>query len=311
MQTVGIIGGSGFIGSHITKLFLEEGANVKASTTTIDNKSKYQHLLSFKNSKHLTIFPLDVRDKNGLKTFVEGCDILVHAGTPFQLDVKDPESELINPAVEGTRNLLEAIHKAEHLKKVIIIASVAAWNTSFPFVPEIHPADHIFSETDTPYMKEDDHPYGISKYLADQEVRSFIQNHPDLTFEITSLSPTWVVGNPLSPRQDSTSIGMQLLIKNAMAVNPFMEAIIAQDILFSMVDVRDVAEAVFLCTLKNGIHGRNYLIANESYRVSDISRMLNRLQPLNEPLNLYSNSLAKKELGISFFPIKETLHQCT
>ena len=35
MKTVGIIGGSGFIGSHTTKQFLKEGYNVKVSATDI------------------------------------------------------------------------------------------------------------------------------------------------------------------------------------------------------------------------------------------------------------------------------------
>ncbi|HEY9184920.1 MAG TPA: NAD-dependent epimerase/dehydratase family protein [Salegentibacter sp.] len=38
MKTVGIIGGSGFIGSYITRKFLQEGFEVKVSVTDI-NKS--------------------------------------------------------------------------------------------------------------------------------------------------------------------------------------------------------------------------------------------------------------------------------
>ena len=53
MKTVGIIGGSGFIGSYITKKFLEEGFNVKVSSTDISNKEKYQHLSSLSNSNNL------------------------------------------------------------------------------------------------------------------------------------------------------------------------------------------------------------------------------------------------------------------
>nr|WP_228122761.1 NAD-dependent epimerase/dehydratase family protein [Oceanihabitans sp. IOP_32] len=45
MKKVGIIGGSGFIGSHITKIFLENGFEVKVSTTDISNENKYQHLM--------------------------------------------------------------------------------------------------------------------------------------------------------------------------------------------------------------------------------------------------------------------------
>jgi dihydroflavonol-4-reductase len=40
--------------------------------------------------------------------------------------------------------------------------------------------------------------------------------------------------------------------------------------MFSMIDVRDVAEAIYQAATTKGIHGKNYLIANKSYKVSDI-----------------------------------------
>jgi nucleoside-diphosphate-sugar epimerase len=310
MQTAGVIGGSGFIGSYITKIFLEENFKVKVSSTDINDKSKYEHLLTLTNSKNLEIVPLDVRDKNALENFVKGCDIIVHGGTPFQLDVKDPQKELLDPTVTGTRNFLEAVSKSTDLKKVVFIASVAAWNTSFPMNPATHPVDHIFTEQDSPYMNDGDHPYAQAKFLADQEVRKFIKENPNLPFEISSVSPTFVIGNSLSERPDSTSVGMQYLIKNKIAPNPFVEMLFATDTMFSMVDVRDVAEAVFQAATTKGLHGKNYLIANESYKISDISRMLNNELPLNEASIVYDSSLAKKDLGIAFIAAKETLNHC-
>src|SRR6185312_10983205 len=147
MQTAGIIGGSGFIGSYITKIFLEENYKVKVSSTDINNKSKYEHLLTLNNADHnLQILPVDVRDKNALETFVKGCDIIIHGGMPFKLDVKDAEIELLQPIIAGTLNFLEAISKSKELKKVVIIASVATWNTSFPLNPATYAAGHIFTE---------------------------------------------------------------------------------------------------------------------------------------------------------------------
>ena len=310
MQTTGIIGGSGFIGSYITKIFLEENYRVKVSSTDMNNKSKYEHLQTLTNADNLKICPLDICDFKMVEDFVKGCDILVHAGTPFKLDVKDPQTELFEPTVQGTRNFLQAILKSKDLKKVVIIASVAVWNTSFPLNPATYPANHIFTEQDTPYISEQDHPYGHAKFLADQEVKKFIDEHPDLPFEITSISPTWAIGNSLSKRTDSTSGGMQNLIKNKIAANPFIEMLFATDTMFSMVDVRDVAEAVFQAATTKGIHGRNYIIANESYTVSDISRMLNKEAPMGEPVIIYDSALAKKDLGIAFIAAEETLNHC-
>ncbi|HET7118207.1 MAG TPA: NAD-dependent epimerase/dehydratase family protein [Hanamia sp.] len=311
MQTVGIIGGSGFIGSYITKIFLEENFKVKVSSTNINNKSKYEHLFSLNNADtNLEICALDVLDKESLKNFVQGCDIIVNGGSTFKMIVKDPQSELIDPTLQGIRNFLEVISKSTQLKKVVIIASVAEWNTSFPLVPITYPANHIYKEDDNIYMSDHDYLYEQSNFLADQEIRKFISANPNLSFELNSISTTWVIGSPLSERPDSTYMGMQYLIKHKILTNSFMEQLFVTDTMFSMTDVRDVAEAIYQAATTKGIHGKNYLIANESYRVSDISLMLNNKPPLNEPAIDYDSSLAKKDLGIAFIAAKETLNHC-
>ncbi|REG79618.1 GDP-mannose 4,6-dehydratase [Algoriphagus antarcticus] len=95
MKKVGIIGGSGFIGSYNTQKFLSEGYKVRVSTTDIANKSKYEHLQSLNNAENLEIVQLDVENKAELTSFLKGCQIVVHGGTPFQLDVKDPENRTL------------------------------------------------------------------------------------------------------------------------------------------------------------------------------------------------------------------------
>lgn len=44
MKKVGIIGGAGFIGSYVTKQFLDNGYRAKVSATDISNSAKYAHL---------------------------------------------------------------------------------------------------------------------------------------------------------------------------------------------------------------------------------------------------------------------------
>jgi len=304
MQTVGIIGGSGFIGSYVTKIFLEENFIVKVSSTDLNNTSNYGHLKGLTNATNLQVFAMDLLDISSVEAFVKSCDIIVHAGTPFMLDVKDPQTELFEPTVKGTQIFLEVIAKTTGIEKVVFIASVAAWNTSFPLPAAGYPANHLFSEADTPYMNEQDHPYAQAKYLADQAVRKFITDHPELPFEITTLSPVMVIGNRLSSLEDSTSMGLQYLFKNKIAPNPFIEMMYANDVLFAVVDVRDVAESVYQAATRKGLHGKNYLISSESYKISDISLMLNKGEPVNEAALVYSNALAKKELDMAFISAK-------
>jgi dihydroflavonol-4-reductase len=309
MKTVGIIGGSGFIGSHVTKKFLKENYRVKVSSTNMDDKSKYAHLSELENAANLEICPLDLRQPATIAGFVEGCQMIIHSGTPFQLDVKDPQTELFEPTVNGTNHFLSVIKNMPGIEKVVFIASVAAWNTSYPLNPATYESDHIFSEKDTPYYSENDHPYAQAKFIADQAIRSFVNEHRTLGFEIVTVSPVFVIGKALSGRGDSTSQSMQYLIKNKIAPNPFVEMLFANNAPFSLVDVRDVAEAVYQAATISGLHGNNYLIANETYSTSDISLMLNHQPPVANAAYTYDNALAKMELGIAFTSAKETFSE--
>lgn len=308
MQTVGIIGGAGFIGSYVTKIFLEENYKVKVSSTNISNKGKYEHLYLLDNAENLNIVPLDVRDKEMLEHFATGCDIIVHAGTPFVLDPEYPQSQILEPTVLGTRNLLEIIEANENISKVVFLASVAAWNTSFPSSPSLYPPGHVFTEQDTPFMSGDDNPYAIAKFLANAEVEMFAKKHTRPLCEIVSLSPVLVIGNSLSKRNDSTSVGFQYLVKNNITPNSFIKMLFDADEVFAMVDVRDVAEAIYRAVNTPFIHGKNYLLSGDSYSISDMSLMLNKGEPKNQPATVYDSSLARKDLGIAFIAVKDSLN---
>ncbi|HBL80577.1 MAG TPA: dihydroflavonol 4-reductase [Aequorivita sp.] len=308
MKTVGIIGGSGFIGSYTTKKFLEEGYNVKVSVTDIKKSEKYQHLFSLANSDNLNISGLKVEDLEVLKDFVSDCEIVIHGGTPFQLDVNDPQKELFDPTIKGTENFLEAIKDAPLIQKVVFIASVAAYNTNFPLAAYGKTTTDSFDETDKKYISVESHPYAQAKFMANQTVENFIKKNPNLSFEITSVSPVGVMGKSLSNREDSTSTGMQFLFKNKIAPNPFVQMLYDTNPEMAVVDVNDVAEAIFKAATISGLHGKNYLLSSESYPVSDMSLMLNHKEPKSKGNITYQNQLAMNDLGVKFRPVQETLN---
>ena len=309
MKKIGIVGGSGFIGSYITKKFLEEGYHVKVSATDIFNEEKYKHLWELENSDRLQIQQLDVANEEELQEFVSDCSIIIHGGTPFLLDFKDPQSELFDPTIKGTENILEIINKTSSVTKVVFIASVAAYNTNFPMPAGEKSPNDIFNENDTPYINEDSHPYAQAKFLANQTVIKFINENPSIHFEITSVSPVAVMGKSLSKREDSTSTGLQFLFKNKMAPNPFIQMIYDSDAEFAVVDVKDVAHGVYKAATISNLHGKNYLLSSESYPVSDITLMLNKQEPKNQAKIIYQNQLAKNDLGIQFQPVIKTLEE--
>lgn len=308
MKKVGIIGGSGFIGSYITKTFLENNYQVKVATTDISREDKYQHLMRFKNAENLYISELDVTDKAQLEDFVTDCDYVIHGGTPFILDFQDAETELFDPTIKGTQNFLEVIHKTPDIEKVVFIASVAGWNTNFPMPAGGKDFYDTFDETDERFTSTESHPYAQAKFMANQFVEQFIKDNFNLPFEITSVSPVAVMGKALSNRKDSTSSGLQFLIKNKIAPDDFIQFLYDNDVPFAIVDVADVALAIFKATTTKGLHGKDYLLSSETYKVSDVHLMLNNQEPKEKAQIVYKNELAKNDLRIQFRPVKETLN---
>lgn len=307
MQTVGIIGGAGFIGSYVTKQFLENGFRVKVSALDISKKEKYAHLAALPHAAHMELAPLDVQNLEQLKTFAAGCDILVHGGTPFQLDVEDPQRDLLDPTIKGTEHFLKVVSETPSVKKVVFIASVAAINTNFPQLPAGKSEGDTVNEADPYYFDEESHPYVQAKFLANRVVDQFIADHPDTGFEVTTVSPVGVMGMAMSKREDSTSMGLQFLFKNKIAPNPFLQMLYDLDVNWALVDVEDVAASVYKAAVLQNLHGKNYLLTSESYRISDISLMLNKQPAVGQPTVVYQNDLAKKELGVSFRPMQATL----
>ena len=309
MKKAGIIGGSGFIGSYITKTFLNHGYQVKVSATDITREDKYEHLMMLNHIDNLYISELDVTNKSALKDFVSDCDVVVHCGTPFILDVQDPQKQLFEPTIKGTENFLEVVNSTPSIEKVVLVASVAAYNTNFPLPAGGKAPTDTFSENDTPFTSEESHPYAQAKFIANQTVENFIMENQELSFEITSVSPVGVMGKSLSNREDSTSTGLQYLFKNKMAPNPFVQMLYDTNAEMALVDVKDVAEAVYKAATLSGLHGKNYLLSSESYPVSDISLMLNNQPPKNSGKIIYQNQLAERELGVHFQPVELTLNE--
>ncbi len=309
MKKVGIIGGAGFIGSHITQKFLDSGFDVIVSTTDISNEDKYKHLMKLQNSDHLHISELDVVDKTTLKEFLDECDIVIHAGTPFQLDVQNPKSELFEPTINGTKQFLDLVKTATRIEKVIFVASVAAYNANFPLPPDGKTDTDIFDEDSQKFNSENCHPYGQAKFIANEIVEKFIAENPDLQTEISSVSPVLVMGKSLSERTDSTSIGLQFLIKNQIAPNPFVQMLYDRDVPFSIVDVRDVANAIYKLATTRNLHGENYLLSSETYKVSDIHRMLNNQNCAESAAITYKNNKSIRDFGATFRPVSQTLSE--
>ena len=171
----------------------------------------------------------------------------------------------------------------------------------FQCLLEIKTPNDTFNEKDIPYTSEDSHPYAQAKFIANQTVNKFIEEHPKISFEITTISPSFVMGAFITKQENATSYKLQRSFKSRIAADPFIQMMWDTDIELALVDVKDVANGIYKA-VKKGLHGKNYLFSSESWRVSDISAMLNNKKPLGTARIIYKNDAATQDLNMAFNP---------
>lgn len=127
MSTVLLTGASGFIAMHILKQLFEAGYKVKA-TVRSDDKAEFikKAFPEFVDKVSFVLVP-DIVADNAFDEAVVGVDYVVHTASPFHFKVTDPVKDLLDPAIKGTNNILEATKKfAPQVKRMVITSSFAA-----------------------------------------------------------------------------------------------------------------------------------------------------------------------------------------
>ena len=130
-KTVLVTGISGFIGIYCAKYLLNEGYKVRG---TVRNYSKKKEVINtFKkndiNIKNLTFEILELTSDNGWDKAINGCEFVMHVASPFRIANPRNEDEMISPAVEGTRRVLEASQKAG-VKRIVLTSSIVSMMSS-------------------------------------------------------------------------------------------------------------------------------------------------------------------------------------
>jgi dihydroflavonol-4-reductase len=146
-----VTGATGFLGSHVTRVLAEQGANLRLLVRPSSDLRNLQGL----NAETATG---DLRDAASLEKAMAGCDTVFHVAADYRLWVRDPE-EMYRSNVEGTRAIL-AVASKNGVRSVVCTSSVATMG----FTANGHPADE-----DSPVSLADmiGH-YKRSKFMAEQ-----------------------------------------------------------------------------------------------------------------------------------------------
>jgi nucleoside-diphosphate-sugar epimerase len=115
-----VTGASGYVGSWIVRRLLEEGHNVRGTVRDPGKKSGLEHLhtLAGDHPGRLTLAKADLLDDGAFDAPMRGCELVVHNASPFIIGgIKDPDRQLVQPALTGTRNVLSAVDRAPSVKR--------------------------------------------------------------------------------------------------------------------------------------------------------------------------------------------------
>jgi dihydroflavonol-4-reductase len=107
--TVVVTGASGFIAGHIIEQLLAKGYKVKGSVRSLADGTKVKHLHD--NFPGLELFEADLLAPGSFDDAIAGSDYVIHTASPFIISVADPQRDLLDPAIKGTINVLEAVKK--------------------------------------------------------------------------------------------------------------------------------------------------------------------------------------------------------
>jgi len=301
---VAVTGASGYIGSWCVKYLVNHGYHARGSVRSLQNTSKVQHLIDMKEIVEL--FEADLMVKGSFDACFTGCSAVFHVASPVLLKAEDAQKDILEPAVQGTLNVLETC-KRVGVKRVVLTSSVAAIKSQSVYKNPEKFKDKIFTEVDWNTESTIDSAYHHSKVLAEKAAWDFCEKN-DIT--LTVICPNLVIGPPLSTRLDTLSVGVFLQILNGAFI---------EDGIFNYasgcVDVRDVAKAHVLSLEKEGAQNQRFIVGGQNaldflqlisyFRLDQRFANLKMVSKFTAPVVFYArydNSKTVKVLGMKFRP---------
>ncbi len=264
-----VTGGTGYIGSWVTKSLLEKGYTVRLTVRDKSKTTKYKHLLDIAKSTEgsLEFWEADLLTENAFDKPAEGCSAIIHMASPFTLRFNDAQKELIDPALNGTRNVLNAATKSASVKKVVLTSSVAAVHGDNIDMKELGISE--FTEEHFNYSSSVTHqPYSYSKVLAEKEAWKITKNQNQ--WKLVVINPSFVMGPSLTKTSNSESLNF---MKEMLSGKYFWGA---PNLMFGFVDVRDVAKAHILA-LENDLAEGRHILAERTVSVYQFSKIIKKI----------------------------------
>lgn len=332
-KPVMVSGATGYVASWLVKKLLEEGFTVHAAVRDPNKKEKIQHLdkIARESQGEIKYFKTDLLDKGSYAEAMKGCELVFHTASPFISYVKNPQMELIDPAVRGTRNILKQANETTSVKRIVVTSSCAAIYGDAIDCAQ-YPNKELTEEHWNTTSSIDHNAYSLSKTLAEKEAWK-IANEQD-RWDLVTVNPSFVLGPFLNPKyttSESFNIMKQMGDGTLKMGCPKMGV--------GVVDVRDLADVHFEAGFNPKAKGR-YIGSGTNTNLFEMSQELipefgvdyplpKKIAPkwmimlfgpmmnksltrkfINRNINhefKANNSKSRTELGISYRPLGETM----
>ena len=263
-----VTGATGYVAGHIIKRLLEAGVTVHAAVRdpSREEKLKYLNEIAASAPGEIKYFKSDLLHEGSYAEAMRGCSIVFHTASPFTVDVKDPQKELVDPAKLGTRNVLEEANRQESVSRVVLTSSCAAIygdNIDCKNAPGGVLTEEVWNTTSSLTHQ----PYSFSKTEAEREAWQIAEKQS--RWDLVVVNPSFVLGPGINPNATSESFSMikQYGDGSMKAGAPRYG--------FGCVDVRDLAVAHLAAAYLPVAKGRHIISGHNS----DLFEMAEKLLP--------------------------------
>eukprot|EP00253_Pinus_taeda_P025129 PITA_25129 len=305
-----VTGATGFIASWLVKRLLDKGYTVHATVRDPENKAKVKHLLDIsEGGEKLKLFRADLIEEGSFDAAINGCGAVFHVASPVDFTPKDPENDVIKPAVEGTLNVLRSCTKAKTVKRVVVTSSTAT-----ACINESEEQNQYIDEnswTDVDFLrtkKPTGWAYAVAKTLAEQAALQYGKEDPGL--DVVSINPVLVSGSAITHIVPYTvEMTLSLLTGN----NQIVETLKVTQTIYghiSMVHVHDVCSAHIFLMENPSAEGR-YICSAINMSVPQLADYSSKRYPQYNVTTLFDDVppipkvyASSKKLVESGFPFK-------
>ncbi|KAI9071509.1 hypothetical protein K1719_046527 [Acacia pycnantha] len=206
-------------------------------------------------------------EEGSFDSAVQGCEGVFHTASPVFLDVKDPQTELIDPAVKGTLNVLKSCTKSPSLKRVVLTSSIATMLfNGKPRTPEVVVDETWSSNPEFCNEYEQWSGYVLSKVLAEEAAWKFVKENK---IDMVTINPSTVIGPLLQPTLNTTSGSVMILFNGAETFPNFTVA---------WVHVKDTVNAHIQAFEIPSASGR-YCLVESVKHYSEVVKILRDMYP--------------------------------